>query len=491
MNRPLRIVFASSEAAPFSASGGMGQVCGDLPRALARLGHRVMVVSPRYARLNGPQAPAALGQDFWFWLGGAHHQARYMGADDFGVEHVFVDNPMYQRPGLYGDGTSLYGDNLVRFALLSRAALEAPRRLDGWRDHPVDVLHAHDWQSALVTLYANALYRPLGLYADTRTVLTLHNAAHPGAFASDAFAALDLAPRHRAALDRGDHISTLRAGIVSADRVTAVSPTFAHDLCTPEGGFGFHDDLRRRRADGALSGILNGIDVHDRDPSSDPHLSAHFSLDDLSGKARAKAHLLDTLGLTPEPDDAPAPLIIMVTRMDWQKGVDFALPVLSEAVHTHNARVVVMGSGDPALEAATERAERAAPDRFRAWIGYDDALARRLYAAADLCLVPSRFEPCGLSQLYAMRYGAVPVVRATGGLMDTVEPWNPSAQTGWGWRFHDATEDALRTSVGWALSTYVDHPEAFAAVRRNAMAQDVGWERAARSYVWLYRDASP
>jgi starch synthase len=409
----MNILSVSSEVAPFSRTGGMGDVCGALPRALAMRGNRAVTVSPRYGRERDNLAWDT-GVEFSFWLFGAWHTVRYYlhEADD-GSDFVLVENPHLARPGIYGDDRGAYGDNLLRFALLCRAALEVPRLLPirGGLLGEDFALHVHDWPSALALVYLAALYKPLGIYSRVRGVLNIHNAAHHGRFAASDFGGLDLAPRHLATLVDDGTLCLLKAGIVCASEVVAVSPTFARDLTTPQGGFGMDAYLRSKAAAGALHGVLNGIDDAVWDPASDPHIAAPYSREDLAGKAACKAALQQELGLPVRPE---VPIIGMVARLDYQKGVDLITDA-APWIARQDLQLVVLGTGSQRIADALRGLQAAAPAKVRAVIAFDDALSHRIFAASDLSLVPSRFEPCGLTQMYGMRYGAVPVVRGTGG----------------------------------------------------------------------------
>ncbi len=481
----MNVLSVSAEIAPFSRTGGMGDVCGALPRALAARGHRVTTASPRYG-LEMDSLAWDTGLTWSFHLFGAYREVRYfLHRDDRGVDHVLVHSPLLHRGGIYGDGAGPYGDNLLRFALLSRAALELPRRLPlgGRVGGPVMgedfVLHAHDWSAALSLVYLRAHYQPLGLYPGVRAVLSLHNAAHHGRFAPGDFEGLDLSPRHRPSLEHEGDLSCLKAGIVTADDIVAVSPSFARELRTPAGGFGMDRYLRDREG---LHGVLNGVDTREWDPATDPWLPAPFQVGQLAGKAACKAALQRELGL---PVRADRPLIGMVARLDYQKGVDLVIdagPWLIE----QGAQLAVLGTGDPRLAEALRALESRAPESVRVRIAFDTGLSHRIFGGADLCLVPSRFEPCGLTQLYGMRYGAVPVVRSTGGLADTVIPWNPGEGSGTGWRFEEASAAGLAEALGWALLTWRDYPEAFARVRENGMRADWSWDRSAARYEQIY-----
>lgn len=485
----MKLMFVSAEVAPFSKTGGLGDVCQALPLALSRRGHQVVTVSPAY---RGAQVPSLRWErrgTFWYWLLGQRHEVGFeVALESEGLAHVLISNPHFERDGIYGDHNGVYGDNLLRYALLSRASLDVPRMVPLWGGQPVgevDILHAHDWQAGLAPVYLEALYKPMGLYPGTRSVMTLHNAAHQGQFDPALLGGLELSARHLDAVSHQGRLNLLKAGIQMSHQVTAVSPSFAAELQSPEGGFGLDGVLRDKAAQGRLRGLLNGIDDHDWDPARDPALAARYDVNDMSGKGMCKRALQDALGLPVRPD---VPLVGLVSRLDWQKGVELVLRG-SPSLMAQDLQLVVLGTGDPALEEGLRVLASFHPEKVKALIGFDIQRARQIYAAADLFLVPSLFEPCGLSQMYAMRYGAVPVVRSTGGLRDTVQPWDPGSQRGLGWRFDAMEPRALVEAVGWALHTWREYPEAFSVVRRNGMSHDWSWDSACQAYEDLYSSA--
>ncbi len=487
------VVLVSAEVAPFSKSGGLGDVCSAIPRALARRGHRVVTVSPRYASVD----LAALGAVDTGVTVGVHaaafrHDVQFWRVDDAGVTHLFVDHPMFHRGGLYGDAQGTFRDNHIRFAVLCRAALEVPRRVpldDGLLGDEV-VFHANDWHAALVPVYLEALYRPLGLYRFAPSVLTVHNIAHQGHLPARTFNDLELAPRWLVpeGLEWYGEVNLLKGGLLAADALTTVSPTFAREIATPAGGFGL-DGIIRHRLD-ALTGILNGLDPDEWDPATDPHLAKNYDAGTLvAGKAANKAALQRELGL---PIDPRAPLVGAVGRLDPQKGVEHLVESVPWLVG-QGAQVVVLGSAAPAhahYEAALRDLEGRYRDSVRAWIGFSEPVAHRIEAASDLFVMPSRFEPSGLNQLYSMRYGTVPVVRATGGLADSVTEADLDRGLGTGFRFDAFRGDAFRSALYRALSTYRDRPEDFTALALRGMEQDHAWDRVVGHYEDVYADAT-
>jgi starch synthase len=472
------IAWVASEMAPFSKTGGLADVAGALPKALAARGHRVLAISPRYKPV--PDA-VATGVRAIIPLFGGEHLVEFHVVDRDGVRWVLVDNPCFHRSGIYGDSTGAYSDNLFRYALLSRAAIEAVRflpALDGGRMGEDTVFHANDWHTGLLPVYLKALYQPRGVLRGARTVLGLHNLGHQGTTTASAFGGLGLSGQWWPTVDMGGNLNPLKAGIVSAEALVAVSPTYSRQIRHDQ-GFGLEGLLRQRSSD--LIGIVNGIGP-DWDPSTDVHLPAHFDVNDLAGKAACKRALQQELGL-PVRD---VPMFAMISRLDHQKGVDL-VQAIAPWLLSHDVQLVMLGSGSSKYEAFFRTSEHRWPHQVRGWVGFNEGLAHRIEAGADVFLMPSRFEPCGLNQLYSMRYGTVPVVHATGGLADTVVnavPGRPGA-TGWAFRTHSV--EAFAEAVGWALLTMTRFPEAFAQIRANGMRRDSSWDRSAHMYEAVYR----
>lgn len=473
----MRIVQVSAEVAPWSKTGGLGDVCGALPKALAKRGHTVMAVAPRYKHYPDAWDTGIRSRIFLF---GQLHEVGFHHAEIDGVQHVFVDHVSFHRPGIYGNDQGAWPDNLFRFALLSRAAIEAAVRVpirDGVMGEDV-VFHANDWHTALLPLYLEALYKPAGRFTTAGTVLGLHNLGHQGAYPREDFAGLDVAPRWWPALDFGGNINVLKTGVVLARKLVAVSPTYAREI--QDGlGFGLDGLLAARRGD--LHGVLNGID-ETWDPATDPHLAANYSVEDLSGKAACKAALQAELGL---PQRKDVPLLGLIARLDHQKGIDLvaqAMPWLMQ----QDVQVVMLGSGSSTYELFFRESEARWPRKVRGWVGFNEKLAHRIEAGADIFLMPSRFEPCGLNQMYSMRYGTVPVVHATGGLADTVQTVDPGADRGTGWAFRTFHVDAFVEAIGWAVLTYQRYPEAWRRIMLRGMQRDLSWDRSAAQYERVY-----
>jgi starch synthase len=469
------LLFVASEVAPWSKTGGLGDVGGALPRALAARGHAVAVVTPRYGSID----PAAAGLARSSAAVQVRGEAAGLWVKEAGPTFWFVESERLfgSRRAPYGEGGRDYPDNAERFTFLCRAALAIPAAL-GARPR---VVHANDWQTGLVPFLLRHEHARDAALAGARTVFTIHNLAYQGVFPKEVVPHLGLpwdVFRHEA-MEFYDRLSFLKAGLAFADALTTVSPTYAREILTPEGGQSLDAVLRQRRD--VLHGILNGIDVAEWDPAHDPHLPARYSARAPAGKARCKAALQRELGL---PVRADVPLVVMVSRLAEQKGVDLVTAALPEVL-ARDAQVAVLGSGERRYEEALARAARERPDRMAVRIGFDEPLAHRMEAGGDVFLMPSRFEPCGLNQMYSLRYGTVPVVRAVGGLEDTVEDydgWN----RGTGFKFRDYTPAALLLATRRALDTWRDR-RAWRGLVTRGMAQDFSWDRSAASYEALYR----
>ena len=476
----LSIVMVASEVHPFAKTGGLAEVLGGLSDGLARLGHRVTVVLPRYrgVQLTGAGEAATLS------VGDRTQDVAYHTRDlKPGVKAVLVDAPdLYDRDGLYGTGMQEFGDNAWRFAVLSLAALDYVRR-SGARP---DVFHAHDWQAGLVPVYQKMLFSADPVVGGVPAVFTIHNIAFQGVFPSGIVDLLGL-PRdvlHVDAMEFWGQVSFLKGGVNFSEKITTVSPTYAKETLQSDLAYGFHGILSRRAAD--FSGILNGIDVERWNPSSDEFVRASFSATDLSGKAEAKRELLRLAGLPADDDAMRRPVIGVISRLTDQKGFDL-VAAASEPLMALDATWVMLGSGEPRYEEMWRHFARQHPDRVAATIGFDERLAHHIEAGADLFLMPSRYEPCGLNQLYSLRYGTVPVVRATGGLADTVRDAD-AADGGTGFAFAEFSEDALVEALERALAAH-RNPGRWGAIQRAGMAEDHSWDASAREYVKVYRQA--
>lgn len=466
-----------SEAVPFAKTGGLADVLGALPQALGRLGWDVTLVLPRYRGVGGGE----IVDRFPVGVGGTTFDVSFHAVPTGeGTRALLVDVPdLYDREGLYGTGDVDFPDNARRFGLLARAALEHAGR------HPgrYAVVHGHDWQAGLVPVYLRQSYAAHPVLGGLPSVFTIHNLAYQGLFEPDWLPRLDL-PWSLLSVDRLEYwgrISFLKGGINDADLITTVSPTYAREIQTPELGFGFDGILRARAGD--LVGILNGIDTAAWDPARDPFIPVPYSRARLAGKAAAKHEVLSVYGLPTDPAAAARPLVGMISRMVPQKGLDL-IAALAPELPRLDATFVVLGTGDARYETLWRDLAAAHPDRIGVRIGFDERLAHLIEAGADVFLMPSAFEPCGLNQLYSLRYGAVPVVRAVGGLADTVRERPPAT----GFVFHDYTPGALLEALGRALAAYRDRP-GWRALQRTGMKQDHSWDRSAREYVKIYTQA--
>jgi starch synthase len=480
---PVRsILMVASEAVPYSKTGGLGDVAAALPRALGRLGHRVTVVTPRYRGVAVSGEPRLeldlqLGRD-------SYRVSVFDESIGPNARAWLVDIPVFfDRDGYYGTGGHDHPDNPLRFAALARAAFEAAIAA-GFQP---DIVHAHDWQGGLAPVYLKTLYRDHPVMSGVPAIFTIHNVAYKGlcdpTWLREVDLGLDLL--HPGALEYWGLVSYLKAGINFSERITTVSRRHADELLTPEFAFGFEGILAARRAD--LVGILNGIDTEVWDPAADRYIPRRYDRDDLTGKREAKRALLAAYNLPSDDKAVDVPLVGMVSRMIEQKGVDL-IAQASADLPTLGARFVILGTGEPRYEAMWQRLAAAYPDRIAVKVGFDEALSHLVEAGADLFLMPSRFEPCGLNQMYSLRYGTLPLVRATGGLDDTVENFDPFALTGNGFKFWEPSGAALANTLRWALRVY-ENKEVWRALQRRAMSGDFSWNRSAQQYVAVYEDA--
>lgn len=472
----LKILFVVSECVPFAKTGGLADVAGSLPIALAARGHDVRVVLPRYRvakrhpaeLLPGPLA-VPLGQgEAWAGVYEAKLSPRST-AKVYLLEH----DAMFDRGGIYNDAGGDFGDNLARFSFLSRGALELCFALD----FQPDIVHVHDWPTSLVPIYLNTVLAHTPL-ARAATVLTIHNMAYQGWFDKAQLYQTGLGWEvfHARSLEAYDRINLLKGGIYHSTLVTTVSPRYAREIQSPEGGERLDGALRDRG--GSVLGILNGIDEEIWSPENDKHIAAPFSADDLRGKAECKAALQAEVGLPERPD---VPLIGVISRLVTQKGIDLIAEALPQLLPL-GVQLVVLGSGERWAENFFSRLS-ATSSQVRSYVGMNEGLAHRIEAGADLFLMPSRYEPCGLNQLYSQRYGTLPIVRAVGGLDDTVD----NEVTGF--KFDELSPDALAQAVAWAVFLYQHQPEKFREMQIRSMRKPMGWGHASRQYEALYRMA--
>ena len=477
----MRVLMVASEMVPFAKTGGLADVIGALPHALARLGHHVDVVLPRY---RGITAGAPAGR-ITVALGGIVIDAEVFVQAADGVRTVFVDHPPYfDRDYLYGAAGHDFGDNAERFAFLTQAALMWARA--SGVEH--DVAHTHDWQAGLLPVQSVQLLRTGGSARRLPCVFTIHNLAYQGIFDAGWLPRLGLPWElmHVEAMEYWSRISYLKAGINFSRMVTTVSPRYAQEIQTPELGFGFDGVLRARGAD--LVGILNGIDYDRWNPERDPHLPEPYSATRLDGKAAARRDVLRTFGFGDSEPARRRPLVAMISRMVDQKGFDL-LADLADELPRLDATFILLGSGERRYEDLWLGLAARHPDRIAARIGFDEPLSHLMEAGADLFLMPSRFEPCGLNQMYSLRYGTVPVVHATGGLADTVRNFESRTGEGTGFRFDQYSSQALLDTLRWALATYADR-RVWRRIQAAGMAEDFSWDASAREYVKVYERAA-
>ncbi len=476
--RPISVLMVASEAHPYAKTGGLAEVTAALSDALARLGHRVTVVLPKY---RGVDATGAERLQARLRIGDRLQPVVYhqLSARD-GQTFVFVDAPgLYDREGLYGTGDGDYPDNAWRFAVLSRAALEYAR-LKEWRP---TIIHAHDWQAGLVPVYQKMLLSDDPYVGGVPAVFTIHNLAFQGVFPASTLPSIGLPSDvlHVEAMEFWGNISYLKAGINFSEKITTVSPGYAREIVTPELGFGLEGVLARRSDD--LVGILNGIDTSRWTPTGDPFLPVSFSVEHLDRKRDAKRALLEAVKLPADEAALARPLVGLISRLTEQKGFDL-IAAAADDLMAFDATWVMLGSGERRFEDVWRTLAARYPDRVSTTIGFDERLAHLIEAGADMFLMPSRFEPCGLNQMYSLRYGTVPIVRATGGLDDTVEDVGTSP-AGTGVKFRDYTPAALVEAVRRAFDLYRDKA-VWQAIQARGMQQDHSWDASAREYVKLY-----
>lgn len=478
-SKKMQIVFASAECAPFVKTGGLGDVAGSLPAALVRAGAEVIVMVPKYATIKDEyKAQMEHFSDFYVSLGWRNEYCGLEKLEHDGVTYMFIDNERYfARDYPYG-----FFDDGERFAFFSKAITESLQHLPAGFE--CDILHCNDWQTALAPVFLREFYQGLPLYDRVKTVFSIHNVAFQGQF-SDTVMEDILGVAHipaAASQLRCDacSINYMLGALRYADAITTVSPTYANEIQTPEFGEGLDGVLRERSY--ALQGILNGIDVAGFDPATDKRIAANYTVEDRSGKAVCKAKLQEELGLEVRDD---RPLMVMVTRLTRQKGMDLVMYAL-DRILSGGVQVAVLGTGDRDYEDGLRYFQDKYPGTMAARIEFDPALSQRMYAAADMFLMPSKFEPCGLSQIIAMRYGTLPIVRETGGLKDTVIPYNEFTGEGTGFSFSNFNGDEMGDAVFRAARLFWDNRDAWSQLVTQAMSQDFSWTRSADKYLDLY-----
>lgn len=473
-----KVLMVASEATPFAKTGGLADVIGALAQALAARGEEVAVLMPRYRGVGIAGTPIVF-QDLRVPLGLAEYSANVHCVTEGKVPYFLVDCPsLYDREGLYGDpGAEDYPDNHVRFAVLARVALTMARYV-----FRPNIIHCHDWQAALVPIFKRTVFGGDPTFMGVPVVLTIHNLGYQGLFPPEALAAANLGRElfNPFGIEFYGKVNFLKAGLVFADLINTVSRKYSQEIQTEEFGHGLEGVLRARAKD--VHGILNGIDYDEWHPTRDAFIAATFSRDDPAGKATCKADLQRAFGLPQRPD---APLLAVISRLTPQKGMDLMAKAL-DALPDLDAQFVLLGTGDADLHQAFQSARARHPRRIGLKLGFDVALSHKIEAGADMFLMPSRYEPCGLNQMYSLAYGTVPVVRATGGLDDTIQPFDPATGEGTGFKFAAATSQALLETLRTAVALY-RQPDHWRRLVRNGMACDFSWDRSATEYVALYQ----
>jgi starch synthase len=474
----MHIAFVASEAVPFSKTGGLADVGGALPRALAAMGHEISVYLPRYRHTRIPEERTVV-QSITIPFDDRYRFCSILtGAGYPGIRFFFVDYPpFFDRDGLYGTASGDFPDNAERFALFSRAVLEASKILG-----VPDVFHCHDWQAALVPILLRTQYVEDPAFHSSGVVFTIHNMGYQGLFPPEILPLLTL-PWDLftiAKMEYFGNVNFLKGALAYSDLITTVSRKYAQEIQTSEFGFGLEGVLKERAQ--SVIGILNGVDYEEWNPATDKFIAAHYSSEDLSGKQECKRDLLAGFGLSNA--DPTQPVIGIVSRFAAQKGFDLIGQVI-DRLALEDVLFTVLGSGDKLYEEMFLRLARRVPEKIAVRIAYDNVLAHKIEAGADMFLMPSRYEPCGLSQIYSLKYGTVPVVRATGGLDDTIDPWDPRAKKGTGFKFQEYTGEALLRAIHQATQVYRDQGS-WQKLMRNGMSKDFSWRVSAREYARAY-----
>lgn len=485
MDRQLRVAFIASESVPFAKTGGLADVVGALPDALLKAGHEPVVILPKYAGLKtGGCRLMRLFESMGVWMGNSQEWCAVDYTLYRGVPVYFIEFDRYfQRDGLYNDREfNDFTDNAYRFSFFTRAALQLLIDLR----QPVDIVHCHDWQTALAPAYLKIWHWNHSVLGTAASVLTVHNIAYQGVFSAECFDYTGLQWQNFTPEKFEDHgrVNFLKAGIHYADMVTTVSPRYAIETRSPEYAHGMAPYLNDRGD--SYTGILNGVDYDVWNPQRDPLIPAHYSWDDLSGKTLCKRALQERMGLT---IDDNVMLMGVVSRFASQKGLHLLGEALPSILENMNVQCVVLGSGEPGLESLYGNLPARYPGRVGSYIGYNNELAHWIEAGCDAFIMPSLYEPCGLNQIYSLRYGTLPVVRATGGLDDTVEQYCELTGEGTGFKFDEASTHAVYYAIGWAVSTYYDRPEHFHTMQIRAMQVDLSWANSAEHYADVYRKA--
>ena len=474
----MHIAFVASECVPFSKTGGLADVVGALPRALAAAGHEISVYTPRYRLTRIPEERTVV-QSITVPFDDRYRFCSILtGAGSPGVKFYFVDYPPYfDRDGLYGTSSGDFPDNAERFAMFCRAALEASKILG-----VPDIFHCHDWQAGLVPVLLRTQYVEDPAFRNSGIVFTIHNIGYQGLFPAEILPLLML-PWDLftiAKMEFFGNVNFMKGALAYSDFITTVSKRYSQEIQTTEYGFGLEGVLKERAQ--TVTGILNGVDYEEWNPETDKFIAAHYSSEDLSGKHECKRDLLASFGL--QNADPDLPVIGIVSRFAAQKGFDLIGQIL-DRLALEDVLLTVLGSGDRLYEEMFLRLSRQVPHKLAVKVAYDNVLAHKIEAGADMFLMPSHYEPSGLNQLYSLKYGTVPIVRATGGLDDTIDPWDSRAKKGTGFKFMEYTGEALLRTIHQAMQVYHD-PESWQKLMRNGMNKDFSWKVAAREYVRVY-----
>jgi starch synthase len=475
----MHIVFAASECVPFAKTGGLADVVGSLPPELAKLGHKLTVYLPRYKQAKLPADAKTVISSLTVPFDDKYRFCSVVdGGFHSGVQFYFIDYPaFFDREALYGTSLGDYRDNAERFALYSRAVLEASKILG-----VPDIFHCHDWQAALIPILLKSVYEEDPAFERAVSVFTIHNMGYQGVFPADTLPLLML-PWDLFTIGKTEFygkVNFLKGAIVFADYVTTVSRKYAQEIQTAEYGFGLEGVLKARAS--TVSGILNGVDYGEWNPETDVRIAANYSIADVSGKEICRVDLLKQFGVSAV--DRKVPVIGIVSRFASQKGFDL-ISQAADRLAAEEMVLTVLGTGDKDYEDLLRRLNRMMPQRIAVKIAYDNAMAHKIEAGADMFLMPSHYEPCGLNQIYSMRYGTVPIVRATGGLDDTVESWDPRTGKGTGFKFVEYSGDAMMAAIHNAINAFKDQ-KGWKKLMRNGMAREFSWSQSAREYVKVY-----
>jgi starch synthase len=484
MDKPLRVLFATPEAVPFAKTGGLADVAGALPKSLRELGCEIKLIMPYYRTLKDSGLPhQSLAEEIEVPLGYEKLKGDiYQGRLNQDIPVYFIGREeFFDRPHLYGTAKGDYFDNAERFIFFSKAVLLFCQRMG----FSPDIIHHHEWQTGLIPAYLKSVYRNDSLLSRTAAVFTIHNIAYQGLFKKEKFWLTDLPPEmyNPEGIEFWERINFMKAGIVYADAINTVSKKYSEEIQTVEYGYGLEGILRKRR--NRLYGIINGVDYKEWDPAHDPHLIARYDLNDLRGKGECKKDLLKEFHLPSSLENAP--LLGMISRLADQKGFDLLMEILEE-LFISDIGFVLLGTGEQKYHDLFTHIAHKYPQKAGIRIAYDDRLAHKIEAGADFFLMPSKYEPCGLNQIYSLKYGTVPIVRATGGLDDTITHYDPVSKKGNGFKFVRYEAKEFLNTIRGAIQIY-SQPEHWKQLLRNAMIADFSWKRSAEAYLQLYRKA--